>query len=185
MRRPTFVDSCGEGPPPRTHEASGPSVARQPLGAVGRIRSLNVSAGGVPKRSVRRAWIGVDGLDGDRQRNLTYHGGPLRAVSLYAAERIAALQAEGHPVVPGSLGENVTVEGLDWDLVVPGVRLALGDEVVLEVASYTVPCRTIAHSFGDRRPSRVSQKLHPGWSRVYASVLRAGYGASGDRVAIV
>jgi hypothetical protein len=64
--------------------------------------------------------------------------------------------------------------GLAWELVAPGARLALGAEAVVEVASYTQPCRTIAASFLARRTGRVSQRTHPGWSRVYARVIEAG-----------
>jgi len=93
---------------------------------------------------------------------------------VYSLERIHALQAEGHPIDVGTAGENVTVEGIDWDLVVPGTRIRLGDEVLLEVAAFTEPCKTIRESFIDGRFVRISQKLHPGWSRVCARVLSEG-----------
>ena len=65
-------------------------------------------------RSTRatRAWSRCDGLEGDRQRDLRFHGGPLRAVSLYSLELIEALQAEGHPIAPGAMGENLTMAGV-------------------------------------------------------------------------
>ena len=50
---------------------------------------------------------------------------------MYSLERIHSLQREGHPIAAGTAGENVTVEGIDWDLVIPGARLRLGDEVLL------------------------------------------------------
>jgi MOSC domain-containing protein YiiM len=77
----------------------------------------------------------------------------------------------------------VTIAGLDWSLVAPGMRLRLGPALV-EVTSYTVPCRTIAHVFRDRRPGRVGQKARPGWSRVYARVLEPGRLAVGDAVRV-
>ena len=85
-----------------------------------RIASLNRSDGGVPKTGVDRAWAGTNGMEGGRQRDLRYHGGPERALSLYSLELIVQLQAEGHPIVPGAAGENVTVSGMDWRRVVPG-----------------------------------------------------------------
>jgi MOSC domain-containing protein YiiM len=100
-------------------------------------------------------------------------------------DRIRALQQEGHPINAGTAGENVTVEGVDWDRVVPGARIKLGDEVILEVASFTSPCKTIKESFIDGRFVRISQKLHPGWSRVYARVLAEGEIRSGDRVEVI
>jgi MOSC domain-containing protein YiiM len=146
------------------------------------IVQLSVSPGGVPKRPVAEARVGPLGLDGDGHRDLRYHGGPERAVCLYAMEVIRALQAEGHPITPGAIGENVTVEGLDWDTVVPGRRLQLGGEVVLEVTRYTTPCANITGAFSDGDQARVSQKRHPGWSRVYARVLAPGTIRTGDPV---
>lgn len=153
-------------------------------GAGGRVASLNVSPGGVPKRPVAEAEVGPLGMAGDRQRNLKYHGGPERALCLYALERIDALRAEGHPVVPGALGENVTVSGLDWDAVVPGRRLRIGAATV-EIASFTTPCRTITGCFGDGRPGRVSHRTHPGWSRVYARVVYGGIIRLADPVVLL
>jgi len=101
---------------------------------------------------------------------------------VYSLERIRGLQAEGHPIEIGTVGENVTVEGIDWDLVVPGSHIRLGEQVRLEVASFTDPCKTIRESFIDGRFVRISQKLHPGWSRVYARVLSEGEIRSGDAV---
>jgi MOSC domain-containing protein YiiM len=147
------------------------------------IASLNVSGGGVPKRPVARARITAAGMEGDRQRKLDIHGGPDRALCLWSLELIEALRAEGHPVSPGSAGENVTVSGVDWGRVVPGARLRLGS-VLVEVTSYTNPCRTIRASFARWRTGRISQQTHPGWSRVYARVLEEGEVAAGDLVAV-
>src|SRR5918911_5547890 len=99
----------------------------------GYIFQLNCSDGGVPKRPVREAELTTTGLTCDRQEHLDIHGGPERALCLYSLERIAQLQDEGHPIFPGSIGENVTVAGLDWSQLKPGIRLALGDEVVIEI----------------------------------------------------
>jgi MOSC domain-containing protein YiiM len=150
----------------------------------GRVAALSRSDGGVPKRQVPEALVTARGMAGDRQRNRKYHGGPDRALCLYALERIAALRREGHPILPGSAGENVTVEGLDWSRVTPGVRLRLG-EVVAEVTAYTTPCRTIRHAFADRDSNRIAQERHPGWSRVYARVLREGLIRVGDPVELL
>ena len=150
----------------------------------GRVASLNVSDGGVPKRAVESAEVTRDGVRGDRQRNLKYHGGRERALCIWSLERIEALRAEGHPVSPGSTGENVTIAGVEWAALAPGVRLRIGP-VLAEVTDYTRPCRTIARSFLGGRSGRVSQKTHPGWSRVYARVLEEGRVAVGDAVIVV
>ncbi|MBI4627773.1 MAG: MOSC domain-containing protein [Candidatus Rokubacteria bacterium] len=57
---------------------------------------------------------------------------------------IRALQAEGHPIAPGRIGENVTAQGLDWEAVVPGCHLLLGDGVLLRVTRYTNYARVLA-----------------------------------------
>jgi MOSC domain-containing protein YiiM len=148
------------------------------------VHSLNVSPGGVPKRPVPHAVVTTAGLVGDAQRNLKYHGGPERAVCLWALEVIEELRGEGHPVAVGSTGENVTVAGLPWSLVVPGARLALGP-VLVEITDYTRPCRTISGSFLGGRTGRISQRTHPGSSRVYARVIAGGPLRVGDSVRVV
>ena len=86
---------------------------------------------------------------------------------------------------PASVGENVTVCGLDWRRLEPGSRLALGDEAVIAVTRYTSPCKTIADSFAGRDFRRISQREHPGYSRVYARVIRAGRLVVGQSVRLL
>jgi MOSC domain-containing protein YiiM len=151
----------------------------------GRIVQVNVSSGGVPKIAVESAVVTPLGLEGDDHRDRRHHGGPDRAVCLYSMEAIQALQTEGHTVVPGALGENVTVEGVDWSTVAPGRRLRLGEAVVVEITRFTTPCLNITASFVDGDYSRVSEKRHPGWSRVYARVLEPGVLRRGDFVRVL
>ena len=151
----------------------------------GQIFQLNISAGGVPKLAVREGEVNELGLVGDEHRFPDIHGGPERALCLFSLERIQELQAEGHPIFPGAVGENITIAGIDWQQVVPGVQLALGEEVLLEITSYTSPCNTIPASFAEGQYQRISQKVHPGWSRVYARVLRGGQLRTGQPVELV
>jgi MOSC domain-containing protein YiiM len=155
------------------------------VSARGRIVQLSVSPGGVPKRGIASVRAGTLGLEGDAHRNTRHHGGPERALCLFAMEAIRALQREGHEVAPGVLGENVTVEGLDWGAVQPGRRLRLGTEVVVEITRFTSPCSNISAAFRDGDSSRVSEKRHPGWSRVYARVLAEGSLTTGDAVLLL
>ena len=161
-----------------------PSVESSDSYRTGVLASINISTGGVPKGRVAGAKVSRLGILNDAQNDTKHHGGPERAVCVYSLERIRALQAEGHPIDVGTVGENVTVEGVDWDLVVPGARLRLGQAVLLEVASFTTPCKTIRESFIDGEFVRISQKLHPGWSRVYARVLSEGEIRAGDSVEV-
>jgi len=149
------------------------------------IFQINTSQGGVPKHPQAEGQVTLLGLANDDHAHPNIHGGPERALCLYSLELITMLQAEGHPVYPGSLGENITVTGLDWAQVVPGARLRLGDQVLVEVTRYTTPCNTIVASFADRDTSRISHEKHPGWSRVYARVVQAGTIHVGDRVTLV
>ncbi|MEZ4362984.1 MAG: MOSC domain-containing protein [Kofleriaceae bacterium] len=139
-----------------------------------RVAQINLSPGGVPKLPVARAHVGFGGVVGDAQSDLRLHGGPDRAVCLWSLDVIALLREEGHPVSAGSTGENLTLAGLDWARVTPGVRLQVGANVLLEITDYATPCRTIRHCFLKRRYGRISHKKYPAHSRVYARVLRAG-----------
>jgi MOSC domain-containing protein YiiM len=149
----------------------------------GTVHSINTSNGGVPKFSRAWAQIRVTGLEGDRQEDRRYHGGPDRAVCLYSLDLIEALQGEGHPIMPGTIGENLTLHGVAWGDIRPETRLDIG-EVALEVTAAASPCYKIAGSFRDGEFVRVSQKMHPGWSRFYARVLREGLVSVGDRVVL-
>src|SRR3954451_12674107 len=127
----------------------------------GRIFQLNRSRGGVPKLGVREAYLAETGLEGDMQSDLRFHGGPERALCLFPLELIIELQAEGHPIFPGSARENVTTYRLEWSRLEPGSRLSLGDEALVEITSYTSPCKTIAASFIGGDFKRISQKVNP------------------------
>ena len=151
----------------------------------GQIVQISLSNGGVPKTAVSEAEVIETGLVGDRHNSPDIHGGPEKAVCLWSLDVIETLRQEGHNLAPGYAGENVTIAGLDWPQVSPGLRLQLGDHVVLEVASYTSPCRKNMRWFADKRYSRMSQKHYPGSSRVYARVLQSGKIRTGDAVAIV
>ena len=151
----------------------------------GRIFQLNSSPGGVPKLPVREAIVTEQGLVGDGHNFPDIHGGPDRALCLFSLERILELQADGHPIFPGSIGENVTISGLDWAALQPGDRLALGDEVLIEITRYTTPCNSMTRAFLDGNYARLSQKVNPGYSRVYARVLQTGRLIVGQTVCIV
>lgn len=150
---------------------------------LGRVVQISVNPrGGVPKHAVPAAELTTEGVIGDKQRDRRFHGGPTRAVSLYALERIEALRQEGHPIAPGSTGENLTLTGVDWGAVNVGDRLRIGEWVELEITGYAAPCSNIQESFAEGKFKRISEKLHPGWSRLYARVLAEGTVRAGDAV---
>lgn len=148
------------------------------------VHQISVSNGGVPKRPVLEATVTEHGMAGDRQRNLKVHGGSDRALCLFSLELIERLQDEGHSIDAGMSGENLTLAGVEWSLIQPGVRLSVGPDVRLQIMSYTSPCSHNAQWFLDGDYQRISQKRNPGWSRVYAKVLKGGRVRPGDEVVI-
>ena len=151
--------------------------------AFGRVESVNVSDGGVPKRPVATVRIGRRGLEGDRQRSRKHHGRVWQALCLYSIDVIEALQEEGHPIQGGSAGENLTLRGIDWVTMRPGVRLQLGDAVA-ELTVPAAPCRHNAQWFADGDFRRMDHERYPGWSRWYAKVVRDGPVSEGDQVIV-
>jgi len=150
-----------------------------------RIFQLNCSHGGLPKLAVRDAVLTELGLIGDDHKFPDIHGGPERALCLFSLDRILELQGEGHSIFPGAVGENVTISGLDWNHMTPGQQLALGEEVLIEITTYTSPCNSIIDSFADGKYQRISQKVYPGYSRVYARVLQPGHLTVGQTVRLL
>src|SRR5262245_50390907 len=132
--RPPRPEPARRGGPGSPHPAYDPTHddRRREPNVSGRVVQVSISAGGVPKRAVPSGRVTVEGLEGDGHRDREHHGGPERAVCLYAQELIEALQQEGHPVTPGALGENVTLAGLDWSALVPDACLLVGD-VLLQI----------------------------------------------------
>ena len=103
------------------------------------LSQLNVSNGGMPKRPVLFARVTKSGVEGDRQRNLKYHGGPDRAVCLFSEELYAQLRAEGVDLAHGAIGENFTTRGLDLNGLAKGDRLRVG-QCLIEITDVRIPC---------------------------------------------
>jgi len=100
---------------------------------------------------------------------------------MYGLERLEALRDEGHPIAPGSTGENVLLRGVAWSDLAAGDVLHLG-QVTLRLTTEAPPCSTIAGSFAEGAFQRISAAQHPGWSRWYAEVLAEGRIEVGDVV---
>ena len=165
-------------------------VARLTAGSRGQIASINVShPGGVPKRPIDRTTITTRGLVGDGQRTKEpVHGGPEKAVCLFGVEQIRRVNADGHHLYPGAIGENLTVSGLDLGGLASGDRLRIGDPAsgpIIQLSDPAAPCKNIAGSFEDWRIARVSHKVRPEDSRWYARVLREGPVVSGDPIELL
>ncbi|MEP1124579.1 MAG: MOSC domain-containing protein [Ilumatobacter sp.] len=159
------------------------AVARQ----VGSVAQINSSDGGVPKTAIPTADIGVRGVDGDVQASRVHHGRPWQALCLWSAEVIDAFAADGHPIAYGSCGENLTLAGLDWSTMRGGTIIDIGsgpDAVRLQVSAPSEPCSKNSAFFTDRDINLMDHDRNPGHSRWYASVLRPGSIATGDRVVV-
>ena len=129
-RPPRWRRSKSAARPDPGEAMTSPPIADD-AGAARVVRVNVAAAGGVPKLPVVAALLTTHGVAGDRQLDLKHHGGPDRAVCLFASEHIAALAAEGHPIAPGTTGENLTIAGLDWHTLQAGDRLAVADGVLL------------------------------------------------------
>ncbi len=107
----------------------------------GVLKQINRSNGGLPKRAVNGGvMLNESGVEGDRHRNLRYHGGPAKAVLMISAEMVDCLQGRGFPIFYGALGENLTVSGLDPHLWRAGQRYGVGDTAVIELTMLRKPC---------------------------------------------
>jgi len=151
---------------------------------IGRVASVNVSPGGVPKLPVVSAWVGQSGLDADAHDSPT-HGGPTAAVCIYSVEAIERIAAEGHQAFPGAYGENITLEGIDLGSLASGDVLSIGEDgLTLELTLNATPCEKQAHWFIGGRIGRISAAAYPADARWYARVLVEGRVKSGDRVEV-
>ena len=149
----------------------------------GVVEQINVSGGGVPKTPITSASVGYRGVDGDRQRTRRHHGRVWQALCLFPSEAIDRLRADGHPIAAGSVGENLTVRGIDWPALRPNTVVRIGT-VVAELTMPAIPCKHNARWFTDGDFSRLEHSQHPADTRWYAAVLVDGEIRPGDAVVV-
>lgn len=120
-------------------------------------------------------------LDGDRQADLTVHGGPYKAVYCYPGEhyRFWSEELPKMELTLGMFGENLTTQGLSEDEVHIGDQFRFGS-AVLEATQPRMPCFKLGIRFG--RPDMVKRFWQSGRSGVYFSVFEEGDVASGDPI---
>ena len=142
------------------------------------LAQLNISDGGMPKLPVESARVTRFGVEGDRQRNLKYHGGPNRAVCIFSEELYDWLREKGIDLKNGSVGENITTRGLDLNKLAKGDRLKVGD-CVIEITDVRIPCRNLKKWDPDLPELVVG---HSGW---VAKVLTEAIVRAGDTIEVV
>lgn len=103
------------------------------------VVAVNVSMGGIPKLSVNSAYAGIDGLEGDDHEH-EKHRRIDRALTIQDVELLEEIAVEGFPLVPGQMGENLTVRGLDVQHLLPGDRLSIADGPQIELTQIRKPC---------------------------------------------
>lgn len=127
---------------------------------------------------------GGSGLSGDAVCDLRHHGGSDQAVYAFAREELDVWEKELGRILPnGAFGENLTTLGLTVSDARIGERWRIGDEVVLEVTSGRIPCRTFAGHLGEKGWLRTFTRA--GATGAYLRVVVPGSIRSGDPVEIV
>jgi MOSC domain-containing protein YiiM len=120
-------------------------------------------------------------LDGDRQADLTVHGGEYKAVYCYPLEHYADWKKElsGYNLTPGNFGENFTTEGLLEDAVHLGDRFSIGSAEVV-VTQPRLPCYKLGIRF--QSDAMVKRFLASKRSGFYLAVTREGEVGAGDDI---
>jgi MOSC domain-containing protein YiiM len=123
-------------------------------------------------------------LDGDRQADLSVHGGPSKAVYAYPSEHYAYWRRElpGMPLPWGMFGENLTTDGLMEERVNIGDRFRIGSAELM-VTEPRLPCYKLGVKFG--REDIVKRFLRSGRTGFYFSVLREGGVGAGDEIELI
>lgn len=135
--------------------------------------------------------VGPLGLEGDEQADLSVHGGLSKAVYAYPGEHYpfwqtvrmqARVTQTEQPLPPGSMGENLTLEGLTEDRVWIGDRLRLPG-CVLAVSEPRLPCFKFAAAMGFAQA--VKLMAQSAWSGWYLAVIEPGLVTAGDPIELL
>ncbi|MEV0112174.1 MOSC domain-containing protein [Streptomyces sp. NPDC050844] len=128
--------------------------------------------------------VGGSGLAGDEVCDLRHHGGNDQAVYAFAREDLDQWERTlGRTLANGGFGENLTTAGLDVSGAKIGERWRVGPELVLEVTSSRIPCRTFQGHVGEKAwVKRFTQQGAPG---AYLRVIEPGEIRGGDTIEIV
>jgi MOSC domain-containing protein YiiM len=150
------------------------------------MRIAGVQVGrGFGKQPVRGSVrVGRENLEGDRQLNLRYHGGPERAILAYSADHYPLWRAElDWPELPlGGFAENLSVEGVTEETARIGDVWRAGT-ALLQISMPRNPCFQIPRFW--KRPHLLRLVAESGRSGWYMRVLEPGELQQGDEVTLV
>ena len=120
-------------------------------------------------------------LDGDRQADLTVHGGAFKAIYCYPSEHYGPWKAEldGRELPIAVFGENFTTAGLNEASVHLGDRFSIGSAQVI-VTQPRMPCYKLGIRF--QSATIIKRFLASGRSGFYLAVEREGEVGAGDRI---
>ena len=131
----------------------------------------SVSTGIFKEPTAGRVMLRTQNLDGDRQADLSVHGGPSKAVYVYPSEHYDYWKQE--------LGENFTTSGLYEAELNVGDKFCVGSAVVM-VTEPRMPCYKLGIRFG--RPDIIKRFMTSERTGFYVAVLQEGEVGAGDQI---
>jgi molybdopterin adenylyltransferase len=111
------------------------------------------------------------GIEGDRKG-----GNPKRNLNIMSYETLETLREDGFSTLPGQMGEQIVIQGIDVGKLAEGAQLQIGDQALVEVVSHRTGCERFEGIQGK------SPKLAAGRIGVMAKVITGGKIAVGDAV---
>lgn len=151
-------------------------------------KGATINTGIFKKPVTGRVALRTLNLDGDRQADLSVHGGPYKAIYVYPSEHYEYWRKElPQANLPwGAFGENLTTEGLSEGLgedeLHVGDRFRIGSATVM-VRQPRMPCYKLAAKF--RRDDMIERFLLSGRSGFYLSVEEEGEIGAGDSIELI
>ena len=147
-------------------------------------RGISVSTGIFKQPVDDRVALRRLNLDGDRQADLSVHGGEFKAAYCYPLEHYGYWKNElqGRELPMGSFGENFTIEGLPETSVHLGDRFSVGSAEVV-VTQPRLPCYKLGVRF--QLDDMVKRFLASGRMGFYVAVTREGNVGAGDEITII
>jgi len=139
--------------------------------SVGISKTKGTRKDAIPKGEVRENY----GLEGDAHADSAWH----RQVSLLAQESIEKMRRQGYRVGPGDFAENLTCEGIDLVTLPIGTRLAVGNDIILEISQIGKECHTGCSVF-----LQTGKCIMPK-EGIFAKVIKGGTVSAGDEIKIL